>query len=219
MLSMAFAGCSGSSEEPLRLTVSHTEASEKSRVTVDEAPNRDIQYSGLTIVVEGKAYQFGELASWEDRRYQVDGKKDASAVVEAGDVITIPAVGTVSVAFMHGGESIASFEANIPDNQAPMAPTLQEPANQAAGVSSTPTFRWGGVADVSGVRYHVEYSIDPTLSSPALASVAADLTAPVYSVPAGEELTSGVTYYWHAQAEDGAGNQSPWSQTYSFTVA
>ncbi len=219
MISVAFAGCSGSSEEPLNLALSHAESSEQSRVTIDEAPNRDIQYSGLTIVVEGKAYQFGELASWLDRRYQVDGKQDASAAVEAGDVITIPAVGTVTIAFMHDGASIASFEANIPDNKAPMAPTLQEPADQASGVSRMPTFKWASVSDVSGVRYHVEYSIDPTLSSPALASVAADLTVPIYDVPAGKELTSGVTYYWHAQAEDGAGNLSPWSQTNSFTVA
>lgn len=219
LLSAAFAGCSGaSSEEPLSFSVSHRESSEKSRATIEDAPNRDLDYDSLRIMVDGKAYQFGEFASWEDRRYQVDGKRDASEAVEAGDVITIPAVGRVTVAFWVGDEMVTSFEANIPDNLAPAAPSLLEPSNHAQGVSKAPTFRWQSASDVSGIRYHVAYSLDPTLSSGTLGVVVTDLTTTLYQVPAGKELNSGLTYYWHVQAEDGAGNMSPWSQTYAFTV-
>lgn len=52
-----------------------------------------------------------------------------------------------------------------------------------------------------------------------MVAVAVDLTAAACEVPAGSELTAGVTYCWHAQADDGAGNRGPWSRTHSFTVA
>lgn len=214
---VALGGCLQSA--PPEIMVSHAESSEQTRATVESVPPSGMRYSELMIDVDGKAYAFGEFMSFEERRYQVSGKRDAASAVEQGDMITIPAVGVVMVKVLWKGDSVASYEANIPDTRAPAAPMLIAPADNAEGVSATPTFRWSEVKDPSAVMYVLAYSLDPNLGIPSITTKVEDLSASQHSVPGGKELLAGQAYYWRVQAVDGAGNAGPWSPTFSFTVA
>lgn len=225
----ALAGCTGSDDGGAQsveddegggsLMVSHTESSELTRIRIEEAPMMAMAYEELMVAVDGKMHRFGAFLDYEDRRYQVDGKQDAAEAVEAGDMINVAAAGVVQVELWRGSALLASFEAVVPDNRAPKAVNILEPAHEAEGVSATPTFRWTASADPSGTRYLLGYSLDPAVTAPALSTEVADLTATEHVVPAGQELQSGQTYYWHVQAIDGSGNASPWSQVGQFKVA
>jgi hypothetical protein len=211
------AGCSGTSSA--KLEVSHSESSERTRIVVESIPSQPIRYSELTVEIQGKAFAFGEFLSLQERRYQVDGKKDATALLEAQDVITAPAAGLIKVRLLKGSEALAEFEANVPDNKAPAAPVIVEPSASAEGVSATPTFRWSSVMDASGTRYMLVYSLDPSFTIVPLTKNVDMLTVASYQIPAGQELLGGQTYYWRVQAKDGFENASPWSQVGSFKVA
>lgn len=224
---ITFAGCLGgggekqSAQEDLlgMINVSHLELSELSRITLSSAPDEPITYADLMVDVDGKMYAFGEMASFEDRRYAVDGKRDAMEAVESGDVLSVPAAGQVLIKLLAKGQVIASYEANIPDNNPPMAPQLMEPASKATGVSRRATFQWSMVSDPGGVSYTLVYSLDPTLQAPIVTTKVEKLLSPSYAVPGGKELTAGATYYWKVWAVDGSGNMSPASQMGEFTVA
>lgn len=224
--SAALAGCVGGDDggdaaEPASFEAqSHKEESEKTVATVT-AVEGDLQYDDMHILVNGKTYRFGQYADHADRRYQVNGRADANEPVEHGDKITIPAVGLSKVEFVHKdtGAVFYSYEAVVPDNTAPHAPTNLEPKDGAKGVSPTPTFRWDGVDDPSGVTYVLEYSLDPTFSVPLQTVTREHVSVANYVVSGGNELQPGQTYYWHVRAVDGSGNAGPWSVTWSFTVA
>ena len=216
---MSLAGCMGGGAAPDVLSVSHSESSETSRIVIESMPRAAFTYEHFFVDIEGKRYVFGEFASFDERRYQVEGKKDAISNVEQGDIISVVAAGTSTVQLLRDDHRLAIFEANIPDNRAPAAPVPLEPAAKAAGVSRTPTFRWSAVTDPSGVSYTLVYSLDPNFQAPALTAKAEKLTANNFEVAGGKELSAGQTYYWRVQAVDGASNSSSWSQSGEFVVA
>ena len=215
---VVLAGCMAGEEEPKEIALSHAESSEQTRATVDSVPHADLSYAALVIDVDGKKYAFGQFMDFDERRYQVAGKSDASMPVELGDVITVPAVGLVMVSFWWDGQKIASYEATIPDTRAPAAPMLVAPSAAAEGVSRLPTFRWSAANDPSGVSYSLEYSLDPNLAIALFTTAVDELSGTQYGVPAGKDLLGGQNYYWRVQAVDGAGNASPWSEIRSFVV-
>jgi hypothetical protein len=99
------------------------------------------------------------------------------------------------------------------DTAAPAAPTLISPNNGAKTSDKTPEFTWSEVTDPSGVTYVLQIASNSDFSS--LELEVSGITGGSYTVT--EKLSDG-THYWRVKAVDGAGNSSPWSDTWSFKV-
>ena len=219
--SLMLAGCTGGGGEAARsIRVSHAQADQVVRITVDEVEGGPVGYADLVIWHSNKAYRYGPAADFEMGRFGVQDKTGSAAVMAAGDVVIVPASGAVQVRILDAaGEELASFSANVPDATAPEVPERIEPEVAATDVANRPTFRWSEVPDPAGVRYTVSYSLESSFAIPALVTTVTSLEDPEYEVPSGGELFLGQTYYWRVRAVDGAENESPWSATGQFRVA
>lgn len=120
--------------------------------------------------------------------------------------------------------STASFFVNT-GNDAPLRPTVSEPANSVQVASATPVLKVfkAGDIDHDALSYEFELSLSSTLQSGAFATVADSGSM----IPAlGETLISWTTstlaentiYYWHSRAVDEHGLAGPWSQVAGFYV-
>jgi len=96
----------------------------------------------------------------------------------------------------------------------PSTPELISPRNGKITGDNTPTFRWTGVEDPSGVTYTLQYSRDNTFQT---ATTIRGLSDNTYTVPDNEELTPG-RYYWRVRAIDGTGDPSDWSEVWWFKL-
>lgn len=232
LVATAFAGCLGgddggatqdgaTDDEPersLSITSRGTD-SERARASVSEAAG-DVAYEDLVVTVNGDLYEFGAEASYADATYSANGVRTGSTLASEGDVLQVPAAGTVTVAFrdQQTGTVWASYETTVPDETAPGSPELASPENGKSGVSRQPTFEWQAVADPSGLTYTLQVSLDQTFSQEAVVQEYQDLTSSQFEMRQDDELLPGQTYYWHVQATDAAGNAGAWSPTWSFTT-
>jgi hypothetical protein len=91
-------------------------------------------------------------------------------------------------------------------------PTLVWPANGAKINNTTPTLDWTDVSDPSGVIYRLQVA-----NSSGFTYLLVDRTNLTVSQFTTGTLSPG-TYYWRAKAVDGAGNDSGWTATWSFTI-
>jgi len=102
------------------------------------------------------------------------------------------------------------------ESQPPPKPALISPFDGSriglAG-SVTPTFEWSEVTDDSGVTYSLQIASTADCTDPIVTFTG--LTGASYTLPEMEALSQG-TYYWRAQAVDGAQNDSGWTIIYSF---
>ncbi len=113
-----------------------------------------------------------------------------------------------------------TYNFEIGDIVSPSAPTPLYPANGATTTTATQDkVDWTDVTDPSSpVTYIYQASYASTTNPDG------SFTTPVYTsgpLTASEIPTPGTpegTYYWHVNATDSAGNVSPWSVTWSFTV-
>lgn len=230
LMTPAFAGCLGlgdggapggdAADAPELVTARHTESSERTVAEVTHVSG-DVTYGDLRVVVNENSYRFGgEDASYQERRYAVEGASSADDPVRIGDRLTIPAVDFVEVQFLHvaSGTVLYSYETTIPDETSPKAPVHEAPEDGATGVSRTPELTWQRSLDPSGVTYTVEVSLDENFESPFVTTRQRHIASTSFTPQDGDELLPGQTYYWHVRAVDGAGNQGPWSLTSSFTV-
>jgi len=110
------------------------------------------------------------------------------------------------------------------ESEPPDPPTLISPVNKSwVGLIGkvTPTFEWSEVSDDSGVRYRLQIAtsanvtatgefVDPVVSVAGVADTS-------YTLEEKDALPNG-TYYWTAQAVDGAENESGWTTARSFRV-
>ncbi|MDI6792464.1 MAG: Ig-like domain-containing protein [bacterium] len=101
------------------------------------------------------------------------------------------------------------------DTTTPSGPALILPANSGTS-NAYPTFRWSDAADTSGVTYTLRIDLgDSTLTTPEIeVSNYSDTSYTVSSA-----LVVGKTYYWRVRAQDGAGNPTEWSATWSVTIS
>ena len=106
--------------------------------------------------------------------------------------------------------SVWTFTTTVQANGAPLAPTLNTPANAAANVATQPTLSWtASDPDGDALTYDVFLGLNSTLSTPLVTG----LTTPSY-VPAA--LDAGQTYYWKVRASDGTASAT--SSTNRFTT-
>ncbi len=102
------------------------------------------------------------------------------------------------------------------DANSPSQPNLMTPNDWTKTNDTTPSFDWSDVTDTSGVSYSIQIDDDSYFSSPVLLTQQG-LASSDYTLSTGEALAEG-TYYWRVKAIDGAGNDSGWSYSWTFTV-
>ncbi|MEW5767285.1 MAG: Ig-like domain-containing protein [bacterium] len=101
------------------------------------------------------------------------------------------------------------------DTTTPSGPALIAPANGGT-TNAYPTFRWSDAADTSGVTYTLQIDLgDSALTTPEIEVTNYSDT----SYTASSALVVGKTYYWRVRAQDGAGNPTEWSSTWSVTIS
>lgn len=94
----------------------------------------------------------------------------------------------------------------------PAMVTLSGPANEASGVTTTPTLSW---TEVSGAaEYTVQFSTSDDFED--VDNVIEETTSET-SIEVSEELDNMTQYYWRVQAIN-AGGAGEWSSTWSFTT-
>ncbi len=106
----------------------------------------------------------------------------------------------------------------ITQGQAPTAPTLTSPANASTVTSLTPTLTLTNSTDADGdkLTYTFEVATDANFAQK-VATQSVPETPNTTQWVVTPPLQENKTYYWRAQASDGA-LQSPWSAVYSFSV-
>ncbi len=102
------------------------------------------------------------------------------------------------------------------DTTPPAAPILSSPGDVTGTDDITPTLDWSDVSDPSGVIYTLEIGNSADFSSLALTKTG--LTRSEYTLSSAEALTKS-TYHWRVKAVDGVGNESDWSDRWSFAVS
>ena len=98
------------------------------------------------------------------------------------------------------------------DTTAPAAPVLSQPAENAPGIRTMPTFSWLGAATANA--YQFQYDNDTAFSDPV------SYTSPVLTVLSHKpSLTMSVgTWYWRVRARDAVGNWGAWSPYRTLTI-
>lgn len=112
-------------------------------------------------------------------------------------------------------------------SDAPMKPADLVPRNLQIVGTTTPVLSWDFV-DYSGNRnqskYRLQIDNDNTFATPLYDSETLDPGGVINSVPEHPTFqswagTPGTTYYWRVKTWDGAGLESPWSDTEDFRIA
>lgn len=231
LVASAFAGCLGgddggtasdgtdqrSAEPSMDLEKRGTD-SERAQFSVASVAG-GLAYGDLVVAVDGDPYRFAADASFREATYTANGIDDPSTPVAAGNVLEVPAAGSVEVTFRDAdtGAVWDRFDVTVPDEDAPSSPQLQSPQDGESGVSTTPTFVWAPVADPSGVTYSLEVSLDESFSEDVVVQRHDDITSSEFRMNQ-DQLVPGQTYYWHVRATDGEENAGAWSPTWSFTT-
>ncbi|MFC2050070.1 IPT/TIG domain-containing protein [Chloroflexota bacterium] len=107
-----------------------------------------------------------------------------------------------------------SVESTPPPTPRPISPEAGAELGSIIG-STTISFYWSDVEDPSGVYYMLE--ISPSANFAGTVIRKEGLTAPAYTLAKDEALAKG-NYYWRVKAEDGAENQSEWTNGQLFKV-
>ncbi len=100
------------------------------------------------------------------------------------------------------------------DNVAPDKPTLVSPENNTTVSTSTPTFKWTTVTDLSGVTYTLQVDNEDSFASPYVYYK----TGITDNQHTSENTLADGTYYWRVRAVDGAGNLGEWADRFKLTI-
>jgi len=101
----------------------------------------------------------------------------------------------------------------ILDVTAPSEVNLLSPKNRDTVSDSKPIFDWSDVSDSSGVTYTIQIS-----SSRDFSNTVIDRTGRSTSTFTPQTSLTDGKYFWRVQAVDGAGNRSPFSEIFTFTL-
>jgi parallel beta-helix repeat protein len=101
-------------------------------------------------------------------------------------------------------------------NNAPSAPNLLEPENNAYENDTTPLFRWGNSIDPEGdsLRYTLQIDNEASFTTPIYERIG--ITENQHELPAENALSDGV-YYWRVGARDMV-NPDNWAEAFTLTI-
>ncbi|UVS68152.1 chitobiase/beta-hexosaminidase C-terminal domain-containing protein [Nitrososphaera viennensis] len=131
-------------------------------------------------------------------------------------------VGTTTVTWTatddSGNSASATQNVTITDTTAPSIPTPLSPEDDSNVESSETTFEWTEATDLASqtVTYDLLVADNPDFDAPVAISQTG-LVESTYTANGSEPLPGG-TYYWKVRASDSSGNESPYSDVYTFTV-
>ena len=100
------------------------------------------------------------------------------------------------------------------DNTPPAKPTLVSPENNYTTTSTTPTFRWTAVSDLSGVTYELLIDNEPDFAEPYVYHKT-NITDNQHTCENALDLGY---YYWRVRAVDNAGNYGDWAEWYKIEI-
>jgi hypothetical protein len=178
---------------------------------VEGAPGDSVSLAGngfhgsqkLTVTIGG-------TAASEDMSTQPNGNAVVSFRVPKGSI-----EGKQTLVATDEGGATASVDFTVEEKVlATPQPISPEKDNKLR--SGQITFRWGGITGGSNVTYILQISNSPDLATYVWSK--SDLETSQYILPKEEALPKG-TYYWWVKVVDNYGNESPWSDSSSFTVS
>jgi len=193
---------------------------DKTRFTTTAGASLDLSsgHIGSRLTVHGSGFLVGETVT-----VTYDNLRVAMAVPDNNGAFdatfTVPPSKSGShVITVTDGTTTKQFAFTV-ESDAPLAPGLLLPANNSDSRSMV-YMDWQDVDDPSQpVEYSVQVSADQNFST-----VVADidgLTISEYTLTEEERLTASgqpAKFFWRIKAADSAGNESEWSETWSFTV-
>ena len=100
------------------------------------------------------------------------------------------------------------------DNTPPTKPTLVSPENNYTTTSTTPTFKWTAVSDLSGVTYELLIDNEPDFTEPYV-YYKTNITDNQHTCENALDLGY---YYWRVRAVDNAGNYGDWAEWYKVEI-
>ncbi|MGA2669654.1 MAG: hypothetical protein ABSF32_12195, partial [Ignavibacteria bacterium] len=167
----------------------------------------------------GDLYAGGQFSTAGGNSASMIAKWNGSAWSALGSGITGTAVYSLSAygGLLTAGGNFTTAGGQSANNiarwgAAPSAPTLVSPANNSTNQSLTPTLDWSDVTNA--FTYRVQVSTNSSFSSTVIDT--SGLSASQFIVPSGK-LYAGITYYWRANASNGAGT-SAYSSVWQFTT-
>lgn len=96
------------------------------------------------------------------------------------------------------------------DAAPPDAPQLRVPRDRSSTPQNPTRFVWAGVR--GAVQYRLQVATEPTFSAPVIDTTT---TVPLYTPAASLDYD---VYWWRVMATDSAGNTSPWSSIFQYTL-
>ncbi len=173
-------------------------------------------YVGASVEVSGSGFAANSLIKFTyDNKDIPSGGAITDASGSFSKAITIPLSirgdHTIKASDEQNNNKSASFSM---ESTPPPTPNLLSPGDGARlGILGdiTPTLKWSGVTDPSGVTYALQVDTDPDFSHPILDKK--DIPGKSYILTSSESLPKG-SYYWRVRAIDSASNESPWSQVW-----
>jgi hypothetical protein len=171
------------------------------------------------ITVRGTGFAANQIIaiSYDGAEVNTSTATDAKGEFTTSFKIPKSKTGNHTVTVTDATASMFSVSLNV-ESTPPPAPRLTSPEAGAEFNSignTTVAFDWSDVEDPSGVYYVLE--ISPSADFAGTVIRKEGLTASEYTLTKGEALAKG-NYYWRVKAEDGAGNQSEWTNGQLFKV-
>jgi hypothetical protein len=172
------------------------------------------------ITVQGNGFSANQpiTISYDGAKVASGTATDSKGYFTAGFKIPKSKAGDHTVTVTDAKASVFSSSLSVESTPPPTPRTISPEAGAQLGSAfgkATVTFDWSDVEDPSGVYYILE--ISPSANFAGTVIRKEGLTESGYTLTKDEALAKG-DYYWRVKAEDGAENQSEWTNGQLFRV-
>ncbi|MBC8274762.1 MAG: IPT/TIG domain-containing protein [Chloroflexi bacterium] len=185
---------------------------------IELSPTSGAIDSDITVQGTGFSAKQAITISYDGAKVATGTATDSKGEFTAGFKIPKSKAGDHTVTVTDAKASVfsvsLSVESTPPPTPRPISPEAGAELGSIIG-STTISFDWSDVEDPSGVYYMLEISPSANFSGTVIRKEG--LTASAYTLAKDEALGKG-KYYWRVKAEDGAENQSEWTNGQLFKV-